>query len=237
MALLSLFFTKQAKLGVMELDVSLSETHEASAQMTQSEIEDGSTITDSITLAPIKLTIEGVISQTPLGSSALVSSLATAAGGVLGKTLGGSSTLAGAAGLVGVGSMGGLVSKAVGLDDYGAEGKSRKPEDVFKYLIELREKRIPFEVVTGLQTYQNMVLTNLSVPRNAQTVGILRFSATLEQVKIVSSQTIDVAVTTALGGKAAAAAKAGKQGASQASDKVASNSTTLRNIVRSSTGR
>lgn len=224
MAILSMFIQTLAKLGVMELDASVSETHEASASLTQTQVEDGFTITDSITLGPKRLTIEGVISQTPLASSALVSSLATAAGGVLGKSLGGVTKLSGAAAIVGSGSIGGLVSKAAGLDDFGVSGASRKAEDVYSYLIKLWEDRVPFDVVTGLHTYKQMVITNLSIPRNAQTTNIIRFTASLEQVKIVSAQTVNIAALNSLsGGKAESAVKAGKQGAKEISSKLQDN--------------
>ncbi len=225
MALISLFFQTRAKLDQMELDVSLNETHEATAQLSQNEIEDGSAINDNIVLAPLKLTIEGVVSKTPLGTSALIGSAATALAGVAGGALGGSTKLAGAVATVGVASLGGLVASAVGV---GASGgaKSRTPADVYAYLLQLRDLRTPFSVVTALKLYEDVVVTSLQAPRNAGTSGMLRFTATFEQVKIVRAQTVDLGVLANVPG-AAKASKLGKQATSAAATKTSSDASLL----------
>lgn len=219
MALISLFFQTKAKLDMLELDASISESHEATAQLSQSEVEDGSSVTDNVTLLPIKLTLEGVVSKTPLGFAGLIGSGVTAVAGAVGGALGGSGTAAGAIATTGIASLGGLVASAVG-----ASGpNSREPADVWDYLLELRNRRIPFDVVTALKLYESMVLTSVSVPRSIQTVGVLRFQATLEQVKIVKASTIDLGSLSSLGGAAAAASNLGKQAATGASSTTSSS--------------
>lgn len=230
MALVSLFFQTRAQLGQLDLDVSINETHEASATLTQSEVEDGSNITDNVVLSSVKLTIEGGVSQSPLGSSALAGSIATAIGGIAAKT-GGYQTIAGGVANVAVGSIGGLVSSAVGLDGNGV--KSRSASDVFEYLLELRNKRQPFTVLTALRKYENMVLTSLSVPRNSQTVGMLRFTATLEQITYVSSETVDIGSLTSIGSEAAKKTNLGKQAPGAASTKAAGS---MPSVLSSITG-
>lgn len=234
MALVSLFIDKptRAKIAQLDLDASLTETHSASATPTQNPIEsDGGevpTVTDNVVLNPLKLALEGVISQTPLGSSALVESLAVA-GGSFASGLLGQRTLASAAALTGAASIGGLVSNQAGFDDIAVRDKdgqkSRKPSDVYNYLLELRDRRIPFDVVTALKFYENMILSNIDVPRNSQNRGMLRFTATLEQVTIVSMQEISLRGVSSIGGQAEETQKLGKQSGSAASEKAANDST------------
>lgn len=234
MALVSLFFQTRAKIGQLDLDVSISETHEAAATLSQSQIEDGSTITDNVVLAPYKLTIEGMVSKTPLNSSALLGSAATALGGAVGAAQSGSSavsSLAGAAAGAALGSIGGLVSSALGAD---GGVKSREPKDVFAYLLELRDRRQPFEVVTALRHYENMILTSVSVPRNSQTTGGLRFTATMEKITYVKAVTVgDMGSVTSIASEAKEKANLGKQATGTASAKASGS---IPSILSQATG-
>lgn len=223
MALISLFFQTKAKLDVLELDASIAETHEASAQLTQNEVEDGSTVTDNVVLMPLRLQLDGVVSKTPLGLAGLIGSGVTAAAGAVGASAGGAASLAGGLATTGIASLGGIVASAAG-----ANGpNSRAPSDVYEYLLELRNRRIPFDVVTALKIYKNMVLTSVSVPRSIATVGILRFNASLEQVKLVKAETVDLGASSSLGGAAAGASNLGKQGTSAASETTSSSSASI----------
>jgi hypothetical protein len=68
MALLSLIFGEKAKarIGIVELDASLSETHSMSAEVTNHPVEEGSEISDHIRKQPDSIQISGVVSNTPL---------------------------------------------------------------------------------------------------------------------------------------------------------------------------
>jgi hypothetical protein len=68
MALLSLIFGEKAKarIGIAELDASLSETHSMSAEVTNHPVEEGSEISDHIRKQPDSIQISGVVSNTPL---------------------------------------------------------------------------------------------------------------------------------------------------------------------------
>lgn len=212
MALLSLFTQTRAKIGAIEIDCSVEETHERSADLTRYPVEAGSTISDNVVLHPKKLTLEGVISKTPLGVAGLVGSAVSAAAGAVGKLASAKAAnnkaLANAAATTGVASIGGLATnKIFGSTGTDAEGNqvTRDPADVFKALEELWRNRIPLTVVTALTgatsatdqlgltdsnsaVYTNMIMTALSVPRSKDTVNALRFTATLEQVTVVTTQ-------------------------------------------------
>jgi len=66
------------------------------------------------------------------------------------------------------------------------------PAKAFEYLKELRDNRIPFNIVTRLETYTNMMLTRLSVPQAADEGRSLRFQATFEQIQIVRTRTLQI---------------------------------------------
>lgn len=192
--------------GGMELDASVSETHDAQATVTQSEIEDGSQINDHVTLAPLRLAIEGVVSKTPLnlfglGPTVIATAAAAAAGPGLASTV-----LA-----TGLASLGGLVSSPAGVNGTTGLPIPRNPKDVYAYLIELRDARIPFDVVTALRLYRNMVLTSVSAPRNVGNVNLLRFTAVMEQVKLVFSQSVNLGANSTLGGAAGGTTNLGTQ--------------------------
>ena len=53
-------------IGEIELDASLSESHQFDSEVTQYPVEDGSVITDHIQNRPDKLTINGFVSNTPV---------------------------------------------------------------------------------------------------------------------------------------------------------------------------
>ena len=57
---------KKGKVGSVELDVTLREDHNYSSRVTTYPIEDGSILTDHIINDPTTLTLEGIITDTPL---------------------------------------------------------------------------------------------------------------------------------------------------------------------------
>lgn len=73
----------------------------------------------------------------------------------------------------------------------GSLSRSAKAYDALRWLWYNRE---PFDVITGLDLYRNMILTGLEIPRDAQIGQRLRFSATMDQIRIV---TTDPAVSAA----------------------------------------
>lgn len=54
-------------LGGIVVDATVSEEHVATCEITKNPVEDGAKITDHVQIEPVKLTIEGVITDTPLG--------------------------------------------------------------------------------------------------------------------------------------------------------------------------
>lgn len=57
--------------------------------------------------------------------------------------------------------------------------------DAFQELVRLQSERTPFVVVTGLNVYQNMLIEDITIPRNANDGQSMRFTAVLREVQIV----------------------------------------------------
>ncbi len=140
------------QIGVMTLDISIKETHTRTATVTENEVESGAVITDHVRVNPEKLTIDGEISEFPIGF-----------GGVAGVTaVGLQRQILGSEGLV--------------------KGVRKKPEDAYQYLVDVFEAGEPIEVITGLQAYEDMIIEELSVPRSSKDGKSLLFSAKLKRV-------------------------------------------------------
>lgn len=73
--------------------------------------------------------------------------------------------------------------------------------DALASLLAIRDAREPVTIVTSLQSFDNMVMTQLSVPRDAATGDALRFSATFQQVIFVTNNRTTVRTATPSNGK------------------------------------
>lgn len=210
MSLLSTVFKipTKSQIGFLKLDASLSETHNRTATITDNEVEDGSIISDHVKLSPKTLSINGMVSDTPVS----ILGLGVSTDDVLGAAndfLDGKK--AGSEGLV--------------------KNQTRTPKEAWQYLNELMENRTPFSVVTALQRYENMILTSLSAPRSAQNGKSLVFNAELRQIQIVRSSTTIIPAFKVEGGQASNSAtskgKLGKQSTKEASAAQTDNSSLL----------
>lgn len=62
----------------------------------------------------------------------------------------------------------------------------------YEALKRLRDDKQPVTVVSGLETFTNMLINNISIDRNLQNASVLQFQIEFKQAKIVSSQRVDV---------------------------------------------
>lgn len=144
----------EIRIGPYVIDASVSESHEFSSEVTQYPVEQGGAVTDNIRPKPIVVTIEGIVSDTPIG---------------------------GVAALRHVGARG--------------DGKTTPSSEALAALEAIRLARDPVTITTTLRTFDNMVMTSLSVPRDAATGAALRFSATFQQIIVVTNSRSTVRVT------------------------------------------
>jgi len=164
--------------AILEIDATTTMTHDRSSTPTKNPIEDGSDITDHITIDNDRLSIDGVISENPI---ALIQSVQTIlsqrALGLAAEATGISQGL-----LAGVsGSVGALLFD-----------NNNRPENSFRILEELHRNRLPFKIVTELGKYDNVILLKLSIPQTAREGDSIKFSATFEQIKIVKTLTVTI---------------------------------------------
>ena len=62
----------------------------------------------------------------------------------------------------------------------------------YEALKKLRDDKQPVTVVSGLETFSNMLINNILIDRNLQNASVLQFQIEFKQAKIVSSQRVDV---------------------------------------------
>lgn len=161
-------------LPVFTVDSSDEELHELSSKPTNFEMENGQTLSDHIVLNPRKLTLTGTVTDAPL------SLLGSLIGAGVSKALGAALPLLGPA------------SAALSLLPSLGSSSSRS-KSAFLSLVAIYYARLPVKIVTSLYVYRNMWITGVSVPRNNKTGQTLVFTATAQQLLLVSPQTVNIA--------------------------------------------
>lgn len=179
----------KAQIGFLKLDASFKETHNRTAKVSDNEVEDGSVISDHVKLDPKSLSMEALISDTPISILGL--------GVSTDDFLGAANEFAD-----------GDKSAFEGL----VKNSRRTPSEAWKYLNDIMEKRTPFSIVTSLQRYENMILTSLSAPRSAANGKDLMFNAELRQIQIVASSVVKIPAFKVKGDAANSASSKGKLG-------------------------
>lgn len=156
-------------IGVVTLDASISEKHTKSNEVTKHPVETGKDVSDHIRHHGDRIEIEGVISNTPLF---FLASLASSGG---------------------TGLAGNLFSASpVRSDTEHVTDRAKRADQAFSAAMDSGEL---LTVVTSIRTYKNMAMVDYAVTRDKDTGNILSFNIGLEEVVIVSTQTIDVPKT------------------------------------------
>ena len=178
-ALVSFMRNKQV---LVQFDATLQETHAIEAAPTAFPIEDGQTVGDHIIIAPTELQLVGVVTDSPINNrTQLIKEAFTSAANVIAGPLG---VIATAAATVG------LAAK------YGSTSPSFATYETLRRLAEGSTDPknplapTPFDVITRLRTYPNMVIKSLQVPRDATTGNALVFTIALTQLRIVAAQSL-----------------------------------------------
>jgi len=159
MALFQLLFGRNVKKGFvtpenqgltsiigLELDATILEAPEFTSTPTRNTIEDGADVTDHVTNDPITLSIEGVVTNSPVG---ILQSLRAIASG-------------------------------------------NAWQDAYKFIKKLRDDRLPFDFVGGLQVYENMIITSFTPTRTPRTGEALEFRMTMKQIRTVETELVPV---------------------------------------------
>ena len=183
---------------VVEIDCLLGVNHVKSQTPTSSPIETGSSITDHVIKDPASFEMTGFVSDDPVKSlidDAIEGALEGGVSGAIGAVAGSVATMA---------------EKAVGIEE---------PRSVTQYnkLKEIFDNDHLVTVIDKFEVYENMMLVNLSAPRNAAIGNALEFDAKWQQVTYaeVSAEKIQSGGS-GLSDMASGAAKMGKQAAASA---------------------
>lgn len=186
-------YTSGGKLRTIVFDGHLREQHDGSAQVTEHAVEKGSPVADHIRTAPDRLTIDAVVTNTPI--TIPESNLDGASGSVrdLDVTIQVKGELP-----VGVPLVGALVASA-GLLDSTTTVKAQtlqfdqpfdRARSVYDEIQEIYSSGTLVDISTSIRDYTDMAIESVSVPRTVDTAGSLEFSISTKTLRFAETQTV-----------------------------------------------
>jgi hypothetical protein len=158
-----LLFTNQSKIGELFIDGTHLETIDYSSEITNHPIETGSSISDHIYINPLKVKMEGSITEASVDIIGTVKDIA---------------------GLFD----GNLLNNAVNK----FKGNSTKLTAAYELLKDLHASKSLVTVINYLDTFDNMVIETLTFPRDNKVGNRLFFEITLKQITLASVKTVSI---------------------------------------------
>ncbi len=197
-------FTFQGKnwtIGGMAFDGILRTDHQSTVRTTQYPVQTGVVMTDHAIVEPAELTIDIMMTDAAsdilIGDSIKESFLAGAVGNILGSKVGNAvktaikvkNTVEKLQGVVDKAQsitkqktgLSSLISELSGSSIMSSTGSSRSI-DAWGALKKMQLERQPITVVTRLQTYENMIIKELSAPDDYMTLNALKCTVHLRQI-------------------------------------------------------
>lgn len=165
MALTLIYKPTLAKIDTIELDASISESHMGEVEITEHPVEQGANVSDHARPKPDILTIEGMVSNTPVNRSQNQRKIE---------------------------SQGFQLTSATNADSI--VGQPGVAETAYTKLLALKDSGKLITVATKLRAYQNMILKSLTVPRDSKTGDVLRFQATFQRIRIAQNKAVDLPI-------------------------------------------
>lgn len=172
---------------IFQFDAVINEQHSRDAQVTQFPVETGQVVTDHILVMPPEVTVQGIITDSPIGNrkSLITEAIAT------GVTLVAPPLLVAAAGA------------AYGAaSSYKADQGSASPSQLaFAKLFRLQggdpEATPPVpptlvHVHSKMSLYTNMAIKSVAIPRDRTVSNAIVVQVTLQKVFLVQPQTVDI---------------------------------------------
>jgi hypothetical protein len=151
-------------------DAVVTETHTRSASVTTHPVEQGADVADHVNTNPVTLSLEAIVTNTPLRTPATMNRNARGE----------------------VSAVEGTKANALQFD-----ASMDRPKDVYDAISEAFDKGAVFTVDTALRRYEDMVIIDLTVPREAGSgldtqsgtrVDKLSFTLSMQQVRVVGSR-------------------------------------------------
>lgn len=173
MAQTSILFgsAKGGKIGELQLDATIRESHSYVNQISEFPVESGSEINDHIRLEPDEITMEGLVTNTPINifqaNNAEV--ITNIAGGVT-------------------------------IKNERKSNEDNAAQLAFEKLLEISGRKTSGEnitpqivtVVTGLRVYTDMAMLRFDSVRDRNTGVALGFTASLRKIVFVDSETVEI---------------------------------------------
>jgi hypothetical protein len=158
---------------IIVLDASLREEHSAQAEVTQHPVETGPNITDNIRPMPMRLTIEGFVTNTPIKASVLLPT-------------GNQST-----------SIAGQIAKVPNTNAKTLQFSTQfdRVSDVYEDLLDAQAAGVLIAVDTSLKHYVNFAISSVDVPRDAQSGSSMQFTIELQQIITATLTEVETAPT------------------------------------------
>src|SRR6267143_513293 len=205
----------RVRLDVITVDATIQETHALEADITEHPVEQGPNITDHIRPKLKRYTIDGIISNTPIGPTGELSDALHTGALALGVTLPNFPT-------------------SYDVDLARSAGATTRAKASFEKLIALLDAGQVITIHTPLRDYPSMALESVNVVRDPKTSsGGIRIQVICKEVRTVAALKT---VTSALPAAAQPAADAGTQNPSVASSKITERATSILKNWTISTG-
>lgn len=147
------------KIDDLELDVTRSEQHAGEVEVTEHPVEEGFNVTDHARPKPDTLTLDCIVSNTPLNRTQK-KRVVKAFGQAFETTT--------------------LADQKQGVAGYA--------EAAYQKLLQLKNAGDLIRVITQIRTYSSMIISNLSVPRDNKTGDALAFTIAFRQVRVVRNK-------------------------------------------------
>lgn len=157
----------QGAIGEVFIDCSHSEIIEYNQTITDHPVENGESITDHVYNNPLRVKVQGTITDTPID---IIGTVRNVAGLFNGNVLNN--------------------IKETYL------GKGRKQTTAYEALKDLATSNATLTLVNYLDTFENMVIESLSFPRDGETGARLYFEATLKQVTFANVALVTISSKT-----------------------------------------
>lgn len=168
---------------ILPIDVTISRTTNYENELTTNPVEEGPDVSDHIRPKPITMQIEGIISETPLSIEGQKAGLVGSGSSYVAKQVGGfKGGFQTAAVGAGAGKLGAKLMQSGG-----------SPAELGRKILEnLIIGKQRFRIAVDKKILDDMVMTRLSIPEDQNNGYSLRFSASLQQLRIVKGQVVQI---------------------------------------------
>lgn len=166
---------------LLEIEATLKETHTFSTTLSENPIENGSYVTDHANIQPVELQLTCMISNNPLSfKQAIIGNASGLMGSIIGRAT--QNNLISAIATGAFSSIGTKIANMI-------TNQKNAVADAMQKLLSAWEGATPLSVESGLRSYTNMVITNMSFNKDKDTAEVLSFQMTLREIRVVLSRT------------------------------------------------